>query len=61
MRYAFIDYAAHAAGRFAPRDVDEATIRDVVQEPSVRYRSRQFPDRLIAERELPSGPALRIV
>lgn len=61
MRYAFVDYSERAAGHVAPRGTDAQTIRDALDDPTIHYRSRDFPDRLIAEKELASGSALRIV
>lgn len=61
VRYAFVDYSEHAAGHFAPRGTDAQTIREALDAPTIHYRSRDFPDRLIAEKTSRSGPALRIV
>ncbi len=61
MRYSFIDYSPHAIERFAPHDIGGDTIRNAIENPTSRYRSRGFPDRLIAEKDVASGPAIRIV
>lgn len=60
-QYDFVDYSPHAAGRIGLREITDDIVREVLTDPSNRYRSRKHPDRWISERTVPREPTLRVV